>query len=251
VSNLGGSSVVTDKQGDSWNGNFAPNAPIIATGQLVPVGSISIAFATQVSAVGAQMGYSNEAGSPPFSFTEVITAYDFDGNLLGTFTVNGRENTDGNQLRGLHWDQGLHSGDQHRGVLYDNLHRFRSRRDRHCCVAGHSTAQVAIVGATSTGIARGAGAWLDDPRPDAGGPFRESGLLVAATAGARMACAPRGGARLYQPSFFPTRGATAGRVQFFFLEFRSRDNISLNVNLSAPPVTPIPTPVSIFTTSLL
>jgi hypothetical protein len=96
VSNLGGSSVVTDKQGDPWDGNFALNAPIIATGQFVPVGSISIAFATPVSAVGAQMGYNNEAGSPPFSFTEVITAYDFDGNLLGTFTVNGRENTDGN-----------------------------------------------------------------------------------------------------------------------------------------------------------
>lgn len=36
------------------------------------------------------------------------------------------------------------------------------------------------------------------------------------------------------------------RVPSFYLEFRSRDTISLNVNLSAPPVTPTPTPVSIF-----
>ncbi|MGC9952135.1 MAG: hypothetical protein ABSF64_37810 [Bryobacteraceae bacterium] len=94
VSNLGGSSVVTDKQGDPWDGNFAPNAPIIATGQLVPSGSISIAFATPVSAVGAQMGYNNAPET--LLFTEVITAYDFDGNLLGTFTVNGKEDTDAN-----------------------------------------------------------------------------------------------------------------------------------------------------------
>jgi len=45
--------------------------------------------------------------------------------------------------------------------------------------------------------------------------------------------------------------ATAGGVQFFVFEFWSRDNISLNVNLSAPPVTPIPTPVSMFIMSLL
>ena len=34
------------------------------------------------------------------------------------------------------------------------------------------------------------------------------------------------------------------------LEFRSRDNINLKVNLSEPPVTPRPTPVSIFTNLL-
>lgn len=68
--------------------------PIIFTGQFAPVGSISIAFATPVSAVGAQMGYNDEF--TPTSFTEVITAYDFDGNLLGTFTVTGEENTDAN-----------------------------------------------------------------------------------------------------------------------------------------------------------
>ena len=34
---------------------------------------------------------------------------------------------------------------------------------------------------------------------------------------------------------------------FLGREFRSRDSISLNVNLSAPAVTPKPTPVSIFT----
>jgi hypothetical protein len=42
-------------------------------------------------------------------------------------------------------------------------------------------------------------------------------------------------------------GATAPAFNHFDLEFRSRDTISLKVNLSAPPVTPIPTPVSIFT----
>ena len=35
-------------------------------------------------------------------------------------------------------------------------------------------------------------------------------------------------------------------VWVHFLEFRSRDSISLNVNLSAPAVTPYPTPASIF-----
>ena len=37
----------------------------------------------------------------------------------------------------------------------------------------------------------------------------------------------------------------------YFFEFRSRDTISLNVNLSAPPVTPTPTPASMFTILLL
>ena len=94
VSNLGGSTLGEERQGDPWDGNFAANAPIIFTGQFAPVGSISIAFATPVSAVGAQMGHNDEF--TPTSFTEVITAYDFDGNLLGTFTVTGEENTDAN-----------------------------------------------------------------------------------------------------------------------------------------------------------
>jgi hypothetical protein len=88
VSNLGGSSLASARQGDPWDGNFAQNAPIIVTGQFTPSGSISITFATPVYAVGAQMGY-NWISAVPMPFTEVITAYDIDNNLLGTFTETG------------------------------------------------------------------------------------------------------------------------------------------------------------------
>ncbi|MGA3079558.1 MAG: hypothetical protein ABSG56_38520 [Bryobacteraceae bacterium] len=88
VSNLSASSLITARQGNPWEGNFAPNAPIIVTGQYMPSGSISITFAAPVYAVGAQMGY-NWQSPVATPFTEVITAYDAEGNLLGTFTVQG------------------------------------------------------------------------------------------------------------------------------------------------------------------
>jgi|SRR5580658_8724939 hypothetical protein len=88
VSSLGGSSLDTARQGDPWDGNFAPNAPIIVTGQFTPSGSISITFASPVYAVGAQMDY-NWISPVAMPFTEIITAYDIDSNLLGTFTVQG------------------------------------------------------------------------------------------------------------------------------------------------------------------
>jgi hypothetical protein len=88
VSNLSGSSLATARQGDPWDGNFAPNAPMITSGQFSPSGSISITFASPVYAVGAQMGYNN-ISSTPVPFTEIITAYDIDNNLLGTFTLQG------------------------------------------------------------------------------------------------------------------------------------------------------------------
>jgi hypothetical protein len=61
---------------------------MITSGQFSPSGSISITFASPVYAVGAQMGYNN-ISSTPVPFTEIITAYDIDNNLLGTFTLQG------------------------------------------------------------------------------------------------------------------------------------------------------------------
>jgi hypothetical protein len=88
VSNLGGSSLDTARQGDPWEGNFASNAPIVVTGQFTPSGSISITFASPVYAAGAQMDY-NWISPVATPFTEIITAYDIGNNLLGTFTVQG------------------------------------------------------------------------------------------------------------------------------------------------------------------
>jgi hypothetical protein len=88
VSNLSGPSLITARQGNPWEGNFAPNVPIIVTGQYTPSGSISITFAAPVYAVGAQMDY-NWISPVAVPFTEVITAYDAGGNLLGTYTEQG------------------------------------------------------------------------------------------------------------------------------------------------------------------
>ncbi len=88
VSNLGGSTLATARQGDPWDGNFAANAPIVVTGQFTPSGSISVTFASPVYAVGAQMDY-NWISPVAMPFTEIITAYDADNNLLGTFTETG------------------------------------------------------------------------------------------------------------------------------------------------------------------
>ena len=80
----------TDQQGDPWKGNFSAGDLLIGTGQFdaTPAGSISVTFATPVSAVGAQMGY-NVITSKPFPFAAGIRVYDSANNLMATFTLPG------------------------------------------------------------------------------------------------------------------------------------------------------------------
>jgi hypothetical protein len=91
VSNLGGAGVGSERNGNEWGGNFAANAPILFTGEFVPSGAISITFAEPVYAAGAQMGYNWDGPPTPFPFTAIITAYDSENNLLGTFTLQGEQ----------------------------------------------------------------------------------------------------------------------------------------------------------------
>jgi hypothetical protein len=80
-------------KGAAWDGNFAPGAPLVFTGQFGPSGPIVITFARPVSAVGAQMNYNWTASSKadPFPFNITLSLYNSAGTLLATYTAQGEQ----------------------------------------------------------------------------------------------------------------------------------------------------------------
>jgi fibronectin-binding autotransporter adhesin len=83
-------SIWAEKQGDLWNGNYAPGAPIIGTGQVNPATPIVVSFATPVEGAGMQFGY-NVAGVS--TSTAVLNLYDSSGNLIASYTQTGVTNS--------------------------------------------------------------------------------------------------------------------------------------------------------------
>jgi hypothetical protein len=78
--------------GAPWNGNFAPAAPLIFTGQYGPAAPFVITFATPVSAVGAQMNYnSTNPPSNPLPFNISMSLYNSAGQLLAAYTAQGEQ----------------------------------------------------------------------------------------------------------------------------------------------------------------
>jgi uncharacterized protein with beta-barrel porin domain len=82
--------VFSELQGNQWNGNYAPNAPIIGTGQFAPASPIVITFATPVQGVGAQFGF-NVGGV--VSSTATLDLFNTLNVLIASYSVTGTTNS--------------------------------------------------------------------------------------------------------------------------------------------------------------
>jgi hypothetical protein len=84
VSNGTGVPLQRQNDGDPWGGNFAYGEHLLYNGGMYGGGAIIITFASGVYGAGAHI-----EGDTYGPFTGTVSAYDANGDVLGTYTFNG------------------------------------------------------------------------------------------------------------------------------------------------------------------